>query len=223
MSNPRLWSWHVSPFAGKARVACAEKGIEVELVEVDPRNRPARLRELNPSNRVPVLEVGDIAIRESTAICEWLEDTQPEPSFWPAEATARAEARGLLGWVDDELTLNFFLSMRKEAFGLAPGDHPDTVSILRGRLTRRWPVLEDLLARTGGPWFLGGESPTLVDLAAIPLAVRLPAWKPELAPAAEFARAHAWLEALRARPSAAEVSRRGEPVSDAVTEPATGP
>ena len=216
MSTPRLWSWQLSPFAGKARIAFAEKGVEVELLEINPRKRPARLRALNPSNRVPVLEVGDSVIRESTANGEWLEETQPEPSFWPGDATARAVARGLLRWVDDELTLNFFLSMRKEAFGIDSSDHPEIVTILRSRLVRRWRTAEDLLSRTEGTWLLGGEGPTLADLSAIPLAVRLPAWKPELAPAAaEYPRTAAWLEALRERPSAAEVDHRGK----AVTEP----
>jgi glutathione S-transferase len=216
MPAPRMWSWQLSPFAGKARIAFAEKGVEVELLEIHPRKRPARLRALNPSNRVPVLEVGDVAISESTAICEWLEETRPEPSLWPRDATARAHARGLLRWVDDELTLNFFLSMRKEAFGLAPGDPPEIITTMRERLLRRWPIVEAMLDRADGPWFLGGEEPTLVDLAAIPLAVRLPEWKPELAPAADdFPRTGAWFEALRARPSAAEVNHRGELVTDA--------
>jgi glutathione S-transferase len=214
MSTPRLWSWRVSPFAGKARIAFAEKGVEVELLEVDPRARPARLRALNPTNRVPVLELGEVVIRESTPICEWLEETVPEPAFWPAGPAERAVARGLLRWVDDDLTLNFFLSMRKEAFGLDRSDHPEVVTILRERLARRWPTVEDLLSRSEGPWMLGGDDPTLVDLAAIPLAVRLPEWKPELGPPAELTRTAAWLEELRARPSAAEVNRRGEPVSD---------
>lgn len=214
MSTPRLWSWHVSPFAGKARIAFAEKGVEVELLEIDPRKRPARLRMLNPTNRVPVLEIGDVAVRDSTAICEWLQEIQPEPSFWPDDATARAQARGMLRWVDDELTLNFFLSMRKEAFGVAPTDHPEIVSILRDRLIRRWATVEALLSRTGGPWLMGGDTPTMVDLAAIPVAVRLPAWKPELAPPEDLARTTVWLETLRERPSAAEVDRRGEPVTD---------
>jgi glutathione S-transferase len=119
-----------------------------------------------------------------------------------------------LRWVDDELTLNFFLSMRKESFGIDASDHPDVVSILRARLARRWATLEDLLARTDGPWLLGGDRPTLTDLAAIPLAVRLPAWKPELVPPRELGRTSAWLEALRERPSAAEVGRRGEPAGN---------
>lgn len=215
MSPPRLWSWHLSPFAGKVRIAFAEKGVPVELLEIDPRRRPARLRSLNPSNRVPVLVVGEVAIRESTVICEWLEETHPEPSLWPSDPTRRAAARGLLRWVDDELTTNFFLSMRKEAFGLDPTDHPDFVEIMRKRLVRRWSTVEELLSRTDGPWLAGGASASLADLSAIPLAVRLPAWKPELAPDPDtFARTAAWLQTLRERPSAAEVDRRGEPFSD---------
>ena len=215
MPIPRLWSWHLSPFAGKARIAFAEKGVDVELLEIDPRKRPARLRELNPTNRIPVLEIGDVAVRESTAICEWLEEIQPAPSLWPADATARAHARGLLRWVDDELTFNFFWSMRKEAFGVDATDHPEIVTILRDRLSRRWATVEALLAQTDGPWLLDGDAPTIVDLAAIPLAVRLPAWKPELAPPADLRRTATWLDALRQRPSAAEVDRRGEPITDA--------
>ena len=145
MLSTRLWSWHLSPFAGKVRVAFAEKSVGVELLEIDPIKRPARLRELNPTNLVPVLEVGEIAIRESSAICDWLEDTHPLPSLWPAGAAQRAAARGLLRWVDDELTMNFFLSMRKEAFGVNGTDHPDVVTILRERLVRRWATVEALL------------------------------------------------------------------------------
>src|SRR3954447_9908209 len=121
MPTVRLWSWNLSPFAGKVRVALAEKGMtdDVELLEIHPVRRPPRLRELNPTGRVPVLEVDGLPVRESSAICEWLEDTHPEPALWPADPARRAAARGMLRWVDDELTANFFLAARKEAFGLA--------------------------------------------------------------------------------------------------------
>src|ERR1700736_1813134 len=102
MALPRLWSWRMSPFAGKARIAFAEKGVEVELLEIDPRNRPARLRDLNPTGRVPTLEIDGRGIRESTVICEWLEDTHPEPAFWPTDPSPRAAGRGLLRFVADE-------------------------------------------------------------------------------------------------------------------------
>jgi glutathione S-transferase len=211
MPTPRLWSWNLSPFAGKVRIALAEKGADVDLVEIDPRERPPRLRELNPTNTVPVLEAGDVVIRESGAICDWVQDTCPGPSLWPADAATRASARGLARYVDDELTVNFFLSFRKQAFGPSPGDPPDIVDVLRGRLMRRWPAVDALLGRTDGAWLAGGAEPSLADLGAIPLAVRLEQWGPQLAPPAELTRVTGWLDALRGRSSADEVDRRGRP------------
>ena len=215
-SPPKLWSWQLSPFAGKARIALAVKGIDVELLEIDPIKRPARLRELNPNSRVPVLEVGGVAVRESSAICEWADETHPEPPLWPDDPVRRAAARGLMRWVDDELTVNFFLSMRKEAFGIdEAADAPGIVGVLRERLARRWRILDGLIERSGGPWLLGGDGPWLCDLAGMPLAVRIPVWKPELAPDADrHPRAAAWLEALREHPAAPEVDRRGGDVPD---------
>jgi glutathione S-transferase len=210
-----MWSWQLSPFAGKARIAFAEKGVQVELLEIDPRNRPARLRELNPTARVPTLEVNGYGIPESSVICEWLEETQPQPNLWPTDDAARARGRGLMRFIDEELTVSFFLSMRKEAFGLSPTDHPDAIEHLRERLTRNWATAERLLGETDGPWLLGGEEPSFADLAAMPLAVRLPQWKPELVPdEQQYPRTAAWFEELRQRPSAAEVDRAGEKVAD---------
>lgn len=211
--TPRLWSWHLSPFAGKVRIAFAVKGVAVELLEVHPVKRPERLRELNPSNRVPVLEVGDVAIRESTPICDWLEDTHPSPSLWPADPAERAAARGRMKWLEDELMVPFFLAIRLESFGLGPTDHPDAVEHLRDRLSKRWKPFEAVLGETEGTWLMGGEEPTLADLAALPLAVRLEEWRPDLAPSPDdYPRAAAWLEALRAHPTAPEVDRKGERV-----------
>lgn len=212
--SPRLWSWHLSPFAGKVRIAAAEKSVELDLIEIDPMARPPRLRELNPSNRVPVLEVDGVAVRESSVICDWLEEVGSGPSLWPEDPAARAAASGLMRWIDDEVTVSFFLSFRKEAFGPGDGDPPDVVERLRGRLVRRWPVLDELLGRTPGPWLAGGQSPCLADLSGMPLAVRIPQWGPQLAPPPELIHVNGWLEALRAHPHVGEVKRRGRPAAE---------
>jgi glutathione S-transferase len=214
VAAPRLWSWHMSPFAGKVRIAAAVTGTELDLIEIDPVQRPPRLRELNPANRVPVLEVDGMVVRESGAICDWLQDVRSGPSLWPEDPLRRAAARGLMRWVDDELTVSFFLSFRKESFGPADGDPPDIVQRLRTRLMRRWPKLEDELARSDTPWLAGAAEPTLADLSAMPLAVRVPQWAAQLAPPPRLTRVTAWLEALRAHPAVGEVKRRGRPAAE---------
>jgi glutathione S-transferase len=214
MAAPRLWSWHLSPFAGKVRIAAAVTGTELDLIEIDPMKRPPRLRELNPANRVPVLEVDGTVVRESSAICDWLQDERTGPSLWPEDPARRAAARGLMRWLDDELTVSFFLSFRKEAFGPADGDPPDIVDRLRTNLMRRWPKLEDELARGDSPWLAGTAEPSLADLSGLPLAVRVPQWGPQLAPPDELTRVNAWLDALRAHPAAGEVKRHGRPADE---------
>ena len=212
-ANLRLWVFRTSPYSGKARAAFAEKGVAVELVEIHPGKRPERLRELNPVNRVPVLEAGDVAIRESSVICEWLEDTHPDPPLWPADPDRRAWARGWAKYIDDTVTADFFLGMRKLAFGRADDDPEDIVERLHGRIARRWPVLERALGEHDGPW-LCGEDFSYADLAALAPAVRIPEWVAHLGPdAGEHPRVTAWFEALRARPSAAAIDAKGEPVA----------
>ena len=214
MAAPRLWSWHLSPFAGKVRIAAAVTGTELELIEIDPVQRPPRLRQLNPAGRVPVLELDDVVVRESSAICDWLDDVGAGASLWPEDPARRAAARGLMRWLDDELTVPFFLSFRKEAFGASDGEPPDIVQRLRARLMRRWPKLEAELARGGSRWLAGSPEPTLADLSGMPLAVRVPQWGPQLAPPAELTRVCGWLDALREHPAVVEVKRRGRPAAE---------
>src|SRR3954452_12660459 len=212
---PRLWTFRLSPFAGKARAAFAEKGIDVELVEIHPGRRPPRLKELNPLGRVPVLEVDGVAIRESSVLCEWLEETHPDPTLWPADPQLRAWARGWGRYIDDVPVASFFLGMNKLAFGLRDGDPPDEVERLHRRVPKSWPLLEDALGVHEGPW-LTGTPFTLADLSAMALAVRLPEWMAHLAPdPAASPRVDAWMPALRARPSAAAIDAKGEPVLSA--------
>jgi glutathione S-transferase len=214
VAAPRLWSWHLSPFAGKVRIAATVTGTELDLIEIDPIERPPRLRELNPAGRVPVLEVDDAVVRESSAICDWLEDVRSGPSLWPEDPARRATARGLMRWLDDEVTVSFFLSFRKEAFGPVDGEPADIVDRLRTRLMRRWPKLEDELTRGGSPWLAGVTEPSLADLSGMPLAVRIPQWGPQLAPPVELTHVNAWLEALRDHPAAGEVKHRGRPAAE---------
>lgn len=211
----RLWTFRTSPFAGRVRVVLHEKGLldEVELIEVHPARdrRPDRLRELNPLGRVPVLELDDgTPLRESAAICEFLEETHPEPALLPADPARRAFLRAWTTYLETEVVGTYFLGMRKLAFGKGPDDPEDVTQRLHARTTRGLALLEDVLAVHDGPW-IGGADASLADLTAIAFAVRVAEWTPQLAPSADDApRTAGWLDALRARPSAAAVDRKGQ-------------
>ena len=52
-----LYSADVCPYCVRTRLVLNGKGIEYDLVQVDLSDKPAWLRELNPRNRVPVMDV----------------------------------------------------------------------------------------------------------------------------------------------------------------------
>src|SRR3954468_18751624 len=81
------------PYCARARIALAEKGVEVETVEVDLDDRPAWIYEKNVTGRVPVLEEDGWLLPESAVIMEYLEERYPEPALLPADPAARADAR----------------------------------------------------------------------------------------------------------------------------------
>jgi glutathione S-transferase len=102
------------PYAARARIVLAEKGIEFETVEIDLSDRPAWLYEKNPAGRVPVVEEdGGDPLPESAVIMEFLEERYPEPALLPADPADRAAVR-LLIFRDHELTDPYYALRRGE-------------------------------------------------------------------------------------------------------------
>ena len=97
-----LYHYPLSPFSRKVRLCLAEKKIEVGLVEERFWEQGADFLRRNPAGKVPVLKMGSRTLSDSTAICEYLDETHPKPPLFPANAEARFEARRLVGWFDDK-------------------------------------------------------------------------------------------------------------------------
>ena len=98
----RLYHLPLSPFCRKIRLVLAEKRIEVELIEERPWEKRLDFLRLNPAGKVPVLRLDGIMMAESGPICEYIEDTRPEPALLPSDPVQRFEVRRLVGWFDDK-------------------------------------------------------------------------------------------------------------------------
>jgi glutathione S-transferase len=98
----KLYDAPACPYCARVRLVLAEKGCEVERIEVNLRARPDWLYGLNPAGRVPVLDAGFV-LPESLAIIEYLEEAYPEPALLPADLAERALARLALVRFDDTL------------------------------------------------------------------------------------------------------------------------
>ncbi len=82
----------------RVRVAMNLKGLPYTERPVDLDNgaqdAPA-FRTINAMGSVPALMIGDVAVTQSMAILEYLEETTPEPALLPRDPLGRARVRSL--------------------------------------------------------------------------------------------------------------------------------
>ncbi len=87
----------IGPNPHVVRMFAAEKGVDLELEEVDlmgGENRQENFLKLNPSGQLPCLEADDGSrIAEITAICEYLDEVGSGPSLIGETPEARANTR----------------------------------------------------------------------------------------------------------------------------------
>ena len=144
------------PYCARVRIVLAEKGIEVETVEIDLSDRPAWIYEKNPTGRVPVVEEDDgRPLPESAVIMEFLEERYPEPALLPVDPADRAAVR-LLIFRDHDLTDPYYALRRGEE-----GAREDLDAAL-GRFD----------AMLGERPYLGGSEFGLADIALVPWFLR---------------------------------------------------
>lgn len=98
--RPVLYGYWRSTAAYRVRIALGLKGIAwrhagVHLVRDGGEQHQPDYTNLNPAALVPTLLWRGQAIAQSLAICEYLEEVQPEPALLPADPLARATVRAM--------------------------------------------------------------------------------------------------------------------------------
>jgi len=84
-----------APNPRRVRIFLAEKGVAYDTIEVliaDKANETPEFRKKNPISLLPVLEFSDgRVLRESIAICRYIEELHPEPNLFGTDAWERAQ------------------------------------------------------------------------------------------------------------------------------------
>lgn len=164
----KLYSYWRSSAAYRVRIALNLKGLEHEIVPVSlapgvSEHRGDAYRAKNPQMLVPFLEDGDIAIGQSMAILEYLEETYPDVTLLPGDEPIRSRVRAFCNMIACDIhPLNNLRVMNyiKTEFNVDP--------------TKGWYahwVREGFNAAEAcaseGPYVFG-ESPTLADAFLVP-------------------------------------------------------
>ncbi len=79
-----------SPYARKVRIVLDEKQLPCELKETDINNKSREFLGLSPIGKVPVLvDENGLVFWDSTLIVEYLDETYPQPGFYPGDRIER--------------------------------------------------------------------------------------------------------------------------------------
>ena len=163
----RLFHVPLSPFCRKVRLSLAEKKIEVELVEERYWEADPDFMRRNPAAKVPVLRLDGVMMCESAAICEYIEETRPEPALIPTNPIDRLEVRRLVGWFDDkfhnEVTSKLLYErVNKKMMGQG---FPDSRNVKDGAKAIKYHLDYMTWLLDHRRW-LAGDAMTLADFAA---------------------------------------------------------
>src|ERR1700749_4068858 len=88
-----LFSAPDEPHSHRTRIVLAEKGLEIDVINVAPGRSPEDLLDLNPNNSLPTRVDRDLTLYDSRVIIEYLDERFPHPPLMPVDPVTRAQFR----------------------------------------------------------------------------------------------------------------------------------
>jgi len=166
----KLYGSAVAPNPRRVRIFLAEKGIEVPTVDVDivkAENRQPDFLAKNPLGGVPILELDDgEIIAESTAICRYFEEMQPDPPLMGTDARDRAIVEMWLRRVEFEVAFPIMQTFRNthDFFKGRIPQVPEWGSVCKERAIQQLAWLEGELADRP---YVAGDRYTIADITLL--------------------------------------------------------
>ena len=188
----------VSPYVRKVLAACVLKGIPVELDPISPMMGNEDFERISPLRRVPVWIEGDLTLCDSSVIVQYIEETRPGPSLWPADAAQRARARWLEEFADTRLfdvlgwRLFFQIALKPRFFGT----EADAEVVEKARDVEAPQIFDYLESQMPETGFLFGDL-SMADLSLAPAFANAGAVQVNV-DASRWPRLAAWLERMEA-------------------------
>jgi stringent starvation protein A len=165
-----LFSNPTCPHSHRVRIVLAEKGISLDVVDVEASSLPEDLLDLNPYNSVPTLVDRDLVLYDSRVIAEYLDERFPHPPLMPVDPVSRARFRLALYHVERD-----WYSLVEDL------ERGDKRTANRARKNLRESILSSAELFGHKPYFMSDEF-SLVDCSIAPILWRLPRWEVDLPP-----------------------------------------
>jgi glutathione S-transferase len=199
----RLYTARLAPNPRRVAWVMAEKGIDLERVEVDlmrGEHKQPEFRARSSLAHVPVLELDDgTCIDESIAICRYLEALYPEPNLFGRDPEETAVIEMWTRRCELYAANPLMLAVRYTHPALSVLEGADPAAAEKNRLGAE-KMLKHLDRRLEGREFIAVDRLSMADIVlACGLDFgRLIKWRPPEA----LANLGRWREAMKARPAA---------------------
>ncbi len=165
---PTLYHHPLLAPSRKVRLAMHEKRIAFTEQVLDPWMADSPVFTLNPAGELPILEEDNgQRVMDATAICEYLEETQPAVSLIGKSPAERAETRRLVGWFDNKFArdVSDYTVGEKLLKRVASREAPDSRMLKVGRENLHTHMHYIGWLADHRRW-LAGDELTIADLAA---------------------------------------------------------
>jgi len=149
-------------YSHRVRIVLAEKGVTVDIEDVDPAAIPEEMLEFNPYGTLPTLVDRDLSLYESKVMMEYLDERFPHPPLLTVYPVTRALSRQYMYRIEDDWCRRTDIILS----GQDPREVERARKEMRDSLLAIAPIFDDK------PYFMNDEF-TLVDCCLAPILWRL--------------------------------------------------
>lgn len=205
----KLYDYAIAPNPRRVTIFIAEKGIDIETIQIDLRTGEHKTPEftaLNPMQDVPALELDDgTCINQVNAICRYLDEVYPEPPLYGRTAIERAQVEswnhriqnnGILAVTEAYRNSSPFFVDRAVS---GPNGYAQIPELGERGLRRIGDFFTDMNAHFADNQFVMGDYFSVVDITAY-MTVDFAKWVKMTIPK-DYTHLQRWFDSVKARPS----------------------
>jgi glutathione S-transferase len=205
----KFYDCKTAPSPRRARIFIAEKGLDIETVEIDlgkGEQLGDAFRQINPRCTVPVLELDDgTCLTENAGIAAYLEALAPSPPLFGTSPEEKASVANWNARVELEGLAPLADALRNRSKGMVgraitgPTDYQQIPELAERGLARATEFFEMLNDRLGESEYVAGSQFSVADISAI-VVVDFAGWG-KAGPTDAHEHTRRWRDIVNERPS----------------------